>query len=126
MKTPILELSTDSATCPIKIDAKAYAIRHPNALSLFDFKHVDRQLPRVAHLLQQTAPSPEQRQELSQLLAEVTAIVLEAPDAVHAKLKDTHRLIIVEAFARHGGGRASARSTRPVVGGGDRRRRKKS
>ena len=97
---PAFSFSTLHTGTPITIDGKPYQIRHPDSLSLGTLKRLELLAPRVGLLLQRDDLTPSDEQELSELLSTLCALMLDAPAEVEARLSDTQRVAILEAFTQ--------------------------
>ncbi len=97
----ILEISTaEIERVTVSIDGKAYELRDHNEFGIAEFQKQARDGRRLDALMNKPeAVTAEEERELAELLDGICRQVLDAPDAVHAKLRDTSRLAIVRAFA---------------------------
>jgi hypothetical protein len=114
----VLDLTTTEPPLTIKIDGIPYIIRRSNDLTLFEFKTIERLVPRVSVLLELAALSDDEGKELSDSLGRVCRLALVAPDAVHDVLGDVHKLQIFTVFVtlltpRLGRTRATTEAGRP-------------
>ena len=98
--TPTLVLSTLLRGAPITIDGERYQVRHPDALALMQLKRVEIAAPRLGHLLQTPTLTDDEERELSALLVAVCQDVVDAPEAVTAKLTDPQRVAILQVFTQ--------------------------
>lgn len=97
--TPILTISTLVHAQPIEIDAHRYHIHHPDQLSIRDGLELEALSPKVGQLLRRIARlSPQEFRTLEAELDRFCRLVLDAPDAVHLRLKTRHRVAIVKSF----------------------------
>lgn len=100
-QSPLLTLDTLIERPSIAIDGALFALRTPDDLSLVEHHRYARLAGRLDVLMQRAIQAPEDAEterELTATLDQMGRIVLDAPDVVHARLKDTHRLAIVTAF----------------------------
>lgn len=97
---PLLDITTLAQAQHVRIDGRAYPLRHPEALSLIQAKRIERAGPRIGGLLQQPELTEEEQREVSHLLEASCRDVLDAPNEVHVLLSDMHRLAIIETFSR--------------------------
>jgi len=98
---PVLDLSTLVDRPFIRIDGTNYDIRHPDEFSLVQQLRQQRQAERVMLLVQamvEKQASTADEEEYVSILDQSCRAVLIAPDAIHEKLRDDHRLAIVKAF----------------------------
>lgn len=95
---PLLQFDTVLAGTPIEIDGAAYAIRHPESLSLGAYKQIEREFPTLGDLLQRDTLTPEEEHTVAGLLERAVQIVLDAPPDVRARLTVRQRVQAVEAF----------------------------
>lgn len=95
---PLLDLQTLTTRHSIAIDGAAYELRTFDDLSIVDYHQTPRRAARIYGLLREETLTSEQEHELSRLVDQVCRIILDAPQAVHAKLKDWQRLKIFQTF----------------------------
>jgi hypothetical protein len=101
----VLDLSTLVDRPVVTIDRERYELRHPDELSLLDQLRMTRSATRVQVLVGlltdvDRAPTPAEEDEYRALLDQTCRAILVAPDAVHAKLRDDHRVAIGRAFTQ--------------------------
>ena len=96
---PLLTLDTLAVHDQVAIDGVRYDLRKGDELSVVDYQRLAHQLPQLGSLLQREALTPEEEETAQSLLDRVCRTVLVAPDAVHARLTDLHRVSIVTVFA---------------------------
>lgn len=96
---PVLELTTLTDRASIRIDGKPYELRHRDEFAYMAFRRHAHRFQRLGQLLRAKTISEKAEKEQSRLLDQFTQAILIAPPAVHAKLRDTHRLEIVKAFS---------------------------
>ena len=98
--TPVLSLST-LVECPVvAIDGERYALHPADSLSLFVRMELEATERQLSQLLSAPARTNVEKADVARLLDQVCRKVLEAPDAVHAKLTDVQRMLICEVFIR--------------------------
>jgi hypothetical protein len=97
---PTLDISTLSEDAPIMIDGARHGVKHPDNLSLVDYKQLETDLPRLGHLMVKAKLSKEEGKEAKALLVGVIAVILDAPDATKAKLRDAQRVAILDVFTK--------------------------
>lgn len=98
---PVLDLSTVVDRPFLKIDGEQFEIRHPDEFSLVQQLRQQRHAERVMALVEgmlHEPPSEATEREYAALLDQSCRQVLMAPDPIHEKLRDEHRLAIVKAF----------------------------
>lgn len=98
--TENLNLNLDGAAHTVTIDGAAYNLRAGDDLSIVEFHRLKRQGMRLDALMNADEITEAEETELAALLDTITKRVLEAPDEIHSKLRDTHRLKIVRTFTR--------------------------
>lgn len=98
--TPLLTLSTTKTRQTVAIDGTRYRLRQADDFPLLEYRAQGRSFTHLGQLLQLKKPSRAQAAEQSRLLGQLVRAVLEAPEAVHQRLSETHRLEIVTAFSR--------------------------
>jgi hypothetical protein len=94
----LLDLHTITGTFTIRIDGEPYFLSHPDALTLSQINQLQKLRPRSLELATSEHLSDDDERELSAILDRMVRIVLDAPETVHQKLNDPHRMAIVEAF----------------------------
>jgi hypothetical protein len=100
-ETPVLDLSTDETKREhIRIDKKLYPLADPEDMSLDEYKAYSLKYKELARLWDQPLAGGKIKARRLQLLDVLTRRVLEAPDAVHRKLKPKHKVAIILAFSR--------------------------
>jgi len=99
MRTNKIAIVTEPVGVPVDVDGVSYRILDPVEVSIADLKRIEVVLPQVGALLAPSVVSHEAEQQVGALLLELTEIVMPAPKAVHAKLRNTQRISVVEAFA---------------------------
>lgn len=125
---PILQFDTLLTGRPVKIDGTTYHVKHPDRLTLSEMKRYEALAPRTSALLQQTKWTKAQQAELSDLLDQVCALILDAPPTVRARLSEAHRIVILGVFTqlrspvRAAIGAMLSRTTRPPKTGAKRSR----
>ncbi len=97
-RKPLLDLNTLIERETVVIDGETYEITSPSELSIIDHHRLGRQGSRLEVLLQKEDASVQELDETKDLLATLCRCVLRAPDEVHEKLTDTHRLQLAQAF----------------------------
>lgn len=98
--TPVLDLATITDRPMVTIDGVAYRLRARDEFSILDYHRHAREVPRFADLMNAATLTDEEGAELHGLLGRYARRVLEAPEAVHAKLTDGQQLRIVTVFAQ--------------------------
>jgi hypothetical protein len=103
-KTAILDLTVDVERPIVRIDGQNYQLHTPEELSLLEFRIVRREARRLSELLQQInnqadAASDEVVEEFVDALDRLCRRILLAPDAVHQRLREQHRLTLIETFS---------------------------
>lgn len=97
---PVLDITTAPLTKRmVRIDGKTYALRTRSALALGAPAKHGPVFVHLGALLKIKQPTAAQRKTRTRLLNQATRLVLEAPTKVHAKLRESHQLAIVTAFA---------------------------
>jgi hypothetical protein len=102
MATPVLDLATIVAPGAfLKINGESYYFRSVDALSLKQISILKRDGPRLGNLLIRADNLTEdEEKETTQLLQAFCSTVLDAPADVQARLHDSQRVAIVEAFTK--------------------------
>jgi hypothetical protein len=97
----VLDIDTVVERLHVRIDGVPHQLSHPNALSLRNHIRMEKIGPRMSALLMassENALTDDAEAELQGLLDEGCRLVLEAPPVVHAKLRDKHRVAILQVF----------------------------
>lgn len=122
-RAPALDLSTLVERPFIRVDGEAFDIYHPDEFSLLDrmllFSRFDKAM-KAARLVSTSDDQDVMRaaaEEATQLLDQaVRSALVDAPDAVHAKLRDPMRVQILKAFtALLAGTAAAAEAEQPAA-----------
>lgn len=98
---PIIDLDTLAEPLTlVTIDGTPYGIRPKDLLSIKEQRACMRLGNRYEALFEREAPplTDDEEQECADCLDRLTRIVLDAPDAIHRKLNDFQRRVIVETF----------------------------
>ena len=103
MTKNVLEISTITQRCSVKIDGQSYEIVSMDELSVVDYHRLGRKGLRIDFLMGKADASDEELAEVRAILDDLCRRVVLAPDEVHAKLSDGHRLNLVRAFTREAG-----------------------
>lgn len=96
--TPVLDLDTIADRPTVVIRGKSYRLWSIDLLPPLDNHRVRKLLKRNNELAQKDELTKAEEKELKAIFDEITRIVLEAPDAVHAKLTDKQRAEIINVF----------------------------
>lgn len=124
--TPVLDLVSLTSTAHVRIDGELYSLRSVMELPLIPAQRLETHARRIGQILAQDATAPDDEALASRLLDDSCRIVLDAPPEVHARLTDTLRLAILNAFSqlRQATGLAGgARPTRMAPSTGAKRSR---
>jgi hypothetical protein len=93
----------------IVIDGKRYPVAHPETTSLPQVFKIERLRKKLAAIETLDDLSPQSEAEFAGLLDQLTRVLLPtAPDAVHGRLSDVHRLAITAAYIEAARARAAA------------------
>jgi len=82
----------------VRIDGRDYLLRNMTTLAIREYHAIEQARPRIGVLMMNGAKSSAESKELTALLDQVCRIVLTAPAALHRKLGDLHRALVLEAF----------------------------
>lgn len=96
---PVLELSTLADGLPITIDQAVYEIRHPASFSIGELKQIDKLTKRSGAIEIKTEPSEDELAQWQEDMSALCDLVLDAPDAVKAKLRDIQKIAVLRVFA---------------------------
>lgn len=96
---PVLTLNTLTDRTRIKINNKTYELRSRDEFAFLSYRRHARRFARLSELLQAKTSTAAQEKEQSALLDELCRVVLDAPPAVHAGLRDPHRMQILAVFS---------------------------
>ena len=99
-KTPLLNLDTLTERYVVTVDGKSYELRNPGELSLTAYHNLGKKSDELSKLLDVPDGefTDEQVAELDRTLDYLCRAVLEAPDEVHKRLKDLHKLQVIQTF----------------------------
>ena len=98
-RTPILNLDTLVERAVVRIDGTDYELLNPGELSVLDFHKIGKRAERVEAMLKEEGDlSEDQVVTLTEALDALCRLVLRAPAEVHARLSDTQRLKVTQAF----------------------------
>jgi hypothetical protein len=97
-ETAALTLSLASERQAVAINGTRYPLRSPDEFSVVESHRLGRQGRRLEKLMSADTLSEGEEGELTQLLDGITKRILDAPDDVHAQLRDSHRLKICRTF----------------------------
>lgn len=95
---PLLDLSTFTERPTIIIDGEQYELHNPEEFSVLDYQRIASDGRKLARLIDADELDEEQAVELRTVLDRTTRRLLIAPEEVHAKLGDMHRVAIARAF----------------------------
>lgn len=99
MEKPLLELSTEIVRPQVVIDGVSYGLVIREELSMGEMHELRRQLNQFAGLDAKEAIAAGESTELSGVLDQLCRKLLpDVLDEVHAKLKDGHRVRLLETF----------------------------
>lgn len=98
-KGPLLDLNTFIVRPVVNIDGQAYEMVHPDEMTILDLQRQFVRGRRIAELMIKKELTTAEQVELPRILDEACrAILVGAPEEVHAKLQDGHRFDIIDAF----------------------------
>lgn len=97
--TPILDLGPLLDRPKVRIDGKLYEMRTADEFTYLIFRQHQRRFMRLGKLLRKKRTSAAEEKEQARLLDEFTRLFVLAPEAVHAKMRDTHRFEIIKSFS---------------------------
>lgn len=99
-KKPLLELDTSAVRPIIKVDGEDFELIHPYEFSIADRHRLARQANRFyALLFRKGKLTDAERVEMAVLLQDISSPLLaEVPEPVQVKLKDGHRLAVLNAY----------------------------
>lgn len=95
---PALTFSTLHPLTTIDVDGKTYNVRHPDSLSLIQFKQMERHFPTLGAILTKDTITDEDVETLRPLLERTCAAICDAPAEVQARLTDKQLIEIVMLF----------------------------
>jgi hypothetical protein len=99
---PVLDISTLVDRPRVVIDGESYELKHPGEFSIVEQMRMMRQAKRIMvlvdRLMGDAEPTEAEECEYTTLSEASCRRVLIAPDDVHAKLREPHRVAIVQAF----------------------------
>lgn len=98
MAEPVLSLDTFVEHRVVRIDGKDYDLVNAGELSVLENHRLAKRAARAKELVE--AEDEAQVAELGAVLDWLCRLVLRAPDEVHQRLTETHRLAIVQTFTQ--------------------------
>jgi hypothetical protein len=108
----VLDLSVFTDDKTIRILGTDYPLSPVDSLSILEYNRWAKLGARVDVLVnRETDHTAAEAAELSSLLDTLCRMVLQAPDAIHVRLKDLHRFQIINAFVE------LLRSMNPAIAG---------
>jgi hypothetical protein len=84
----------------VTIDGKKYEMRTSNEFAYLVYRSHQRRFERLGTLMRKRRPTKKEEQEQARLLDDFARHLVIAPDAVHEKLRDSHRMDIVLFFSK--------------------------
>lgn len=99
-KGPLLNLDTLIVRPQVIIDGQSYEMVSPDEMTIVERQRQVARGRRMQELLDKRELSNQEQGELARVLDEGCRAILLAPDDVHAKLMDGHRLDIIDAFGQ--------------------------
>lgn len=99
----VLDLSKPLPGLPVQIDDQTYTVIAPRMLPPITSHRFLGQLRRLDRLLEQETLSDDEQRDLEALPDRLCRLILDAPEDVHARLTDAHRMAIVNLFVQHRG-----------------------
>jgi hypothetical protein len=84
----------------VRIDGKSYEMRTADEFAYVAYRAHQRKFTRLGALMRKRRVSKAEEQEQARLLDGFVRQLVLAPDAVHAQLRDSHRLEIVKFFSK--------------------------
>jgi hypothetical protein len=96
MAEPILDINTFVEHRTVRIDGVDYDLVNAGELSALDNHRLSKRAARAKELVE--AEDEAQVLELGEHLDWLCRLVLRAPDEIHKRLTETHRLAIVQSF----------------------------
>ena len=99
-RAPLLSLDTLTERYVVTVDGESYELRNPGELSLTSYYMLGKKGEELNELLEvpEAEFTDEQVASLDRTLDFLCRAVLDAPDEVHKKLKDLHKLQVIQAF----------------------------
>lgn len=98
-RKPLLTISTEIIRPDVEIDGQTYGMRIRSEMDVLEIAELGRQGRRLEEISKNPEFTEADAAELSAIVAGFCRRLLpDAPDEVLAKLKDGHRLAIVETF----------------------------
>jgi hypothetical protein len=94
---PILDLTTLVERPKIRIDGQLYGVRDTDEVNLVEYHRLQR-LGEKVDLLSKDGLSEAETEEALKALDTACRMILEAPDEVHQKIRDSHRMQILKVF----------------------------
>jgi hypothetical protein len=98
-REPILALDTLVERRTVRIDGVEHELMNVGELSLLTYHQIGKDSARIDELRSVSDLTDDQVIEFAGLLDKLCRRLLLAPDEVHARLTDPHRLAVVHAFS---------------------------
>jgi hypothetical protein len=98
-KTAVLQFQT-SVRPFITIDGKKFELHTADEFSFAAVQRYGKSVVKFRQLFAKKRPSPREQQERDRILQELAEMILIAPPAIHTKLSNTQRTMLVAAFAQ--------------------------
>jgi hypothetical protein len=98
--TPLLDLKTQVDTALVNIDGQPYPLLSATQLPLAQYMRTESMSEQLYALVDKAERTAEEDATMSRLLDQCCRGVLEAPDEVHARLKDPQRLMVLNVFGQ--------------------------
>lgn len=94
---PLLDLNTLVERPTIRVNGELYGLRDPDEVNLLEMERLKR-LGEKVDVLGKDNISEAEIEEALKALDIACRMVLDAPDDVHRKLRDSHRMQILKVF----------------------------
>ena len=96
--TPVLDLDTLADKPTVRISGKLYRLWSIDTLPPLENHRVRKMLRRIDELSLKDDLTAKEDKELTSLFDDVTRVVIDAPEAVHKKLKPKQQADIIQSF----------------------------
>jgi hypothetical protein len=96
---PILDIGLLYDRPKVRIDGRLYEMRTSDEFTYLTFRQKQRTFQRLGELLRKKrASAAEEKEQVRLLDLFVRELMVDVPDKLHARIRDSHRLEIIKAF----------------------------
>lgn len=96
---PTLDLGSLNDRPTVRIDGKTYEMRTRDEFAYLTYRSQQRSFDRLGALMRKRRVTKAEEQEQARLLDAFVRQLVIAPEAIHDRMRDSHRLEIVKFFS---------------------------